>query len=121
MRKNWAFKIGITLFFTQALVVPLYTPLLLGVVSLLCIGFLVGAQFMFAVSDCGVVELFVRAGVITFLILIAGRALFMVFESLNNDTSGDAYVGNVLGLAFVLILLALARGVIFQIRRRRKT
>ena len=118
MRKNWAFRVGLALFLAQALVFPLGSPLVLGSVSVLCIGCLLAGLFFSAVSDCGIVELVVRAVVTAFLVLVAGRALFLVVESLTHDVSGDVYVGYAVGAALVLILAALIYGIVYQTRRR---
>jgi len=119
MRKNWAFRNGLMLFLAQAIVFPIGSPIALGVVSILCLGFLLGGLFFFAVSECGVIELVIRAVITVFLIFVTGRALFLVVESLTHDLSGDIYVGYIVGVALALSLAALIYGIFYQIRRRR--
>jgi len=118
VRKNWAFRIGLALFLAQALVFPFGSPIALGSVSILCLGFLLGGLFLFAISDCGIIELVICAVVTAFLTLVSGRALFLVMESLTHDSSGDAYVGYIVGAALALTLAALIYGIVHQIRRR---
>ena len=117
MQKNWSFRVGVALFFAQGLALMSGVPVVLGLVSVMCIACLLAGLFRYAISEVGIVELVIYTVVTAFLILIAGRALFLFVESLTYDTSADVYVGYVLFTAWPAALVALIYGIIRRVRK----
>ena len=120
MRKNWTFRAGLALFVGIGLVFPSGSPIALGIVSVACIGCLLVGLFKHAMSELGIVELLLFTLATCFLIVVAGRALFVVVESLTRDTSADVYVGNLILTAWAAAVAALIYGIIRRIRKRKR-
>ena len=117
MQKNWSFRVGLALFVAQGFALMSGVPVVLGFVSIACIACLLAGLFRYAISDLGIVQLVIYTVVTAFFILIAGRALFLVVESLTYDTSADVYVGYVIFTAWPLALIALIYGIIRRVRK----
>ena len=119
MPRNWTFRAGVALFLAIGLVFKNGgSPIALGIVSIACIGCLLVGLFRYAMSDLGIVQLVVYTLATAFLILLGGRALFAVVESLTHDTSADVYVDHLILTAWTAALAALIYGIIRRIRKR---
>ena len=119
MRENWTFRVGVVLFVGIGLMFTSGgSPIALGLVSIACIGCLLVGLFRYAMSDLGIVQLVLYTLATAFLILLAGRALFAVVESLTRDTSADVYVDHLVLTAWTAALAALIYGIIRRIRKR---
>jgi hypothetical protein len=118
MRSNWSFRVGVALFVVGGFVFMSGSPVALGMVGVACIGFLLAGLFRYAISELGVVHLVLYTLLTALLILIAGRALFVVVESLTRDTSADIYAGYVILSAWLAALAALVYGIIRRVRKR---
>ena len=106
------------LFFAQGLVFPLGSPVVLGFVSVACIGLLLVGLFRYARSDNGFGPLLLYTFLTNVLILIAGRALFLVVESLTYDTSADVHAGNVMLAGWAGAVAALIYGILRGVKKR---
>ena len=119
MKSNWIYRIGVTLFFGLGLAFMSGSLAALGVVAVSCIGCLLAGYFRYAVSNLSIIQLFIYAILTVFLIGIAGRALFVVVESLMRDTSADVYVGRIIFVSWLSVLAALGYGMVNRVRMHR--
>jgi hypothetical protein len=120
MRKNWPFRAGLVLFFGQALAFPTGSPYVLGLVSTACIACLLAGLFFYGHTGVGLGPLTGYTILAAFLIVIAGRALFLVVESLTYDTSADVHVGHLFLTAWGGCLAALVYGIVRHVRSPKK-
>jgi len=119
MRKNWPFRVGLVLFLTQGLVVMTGQPILLGLVSLGCLGCLLMGMFSYANSDLSIALLVAYSVLTALLTAVAGRALFLAAESLTYDTTADSHVACVVIAAWSGAAGALIYGIVRRLKKRK--
>ena len=119
MRKNWPFRVGLVLFLAQGLVFMTGQPVLLGLVSLCCLGCLLVGMFSYANSDLSIALLVVYTVLTALLTAVVGRALFLAAESLTYDTSADSHVAYVVMAAWLGTAAALIYGIIRRLKKRK--
>jgi hypothetical protein len=119
MRSNWSFRIGVALFVVGGFVFMSGSPVALGMIGVACIAFLLAGLFRYAISELGVVQLVLYTLLTAFMILLAGRGLFVVVESLTRDASADIYAAYVILSAWLAALTAFIHGIIRRVRKRR--
>lgn len=119
MRKNWPFRVGLVLFLAQGLAVMTGQPILLGLVSLCCIGCLLVGLFSYANANLSIALLVAYAVLTAFLTSVAGRALFLAAESLTYDTSADSHVAYLVIAAWSGAAGALIYGIIRRLKARK--
>ena len=119
MRKNWPFRVGLVLFLAQGLVVMTGQPVLLGLVSLSCLGCLLVGLFRYANSDVSIALLVAYTVLAALLTAVAGRALFLAAESLRYNPSADPHVAFLVIAAWVGAAGALIYGIIRRLKNRK--
>jgi len=119
MRKNWPFRVGLALFLAQGPVVMTGQPVLLGLVSLSCLGCLLVGLFSYAHSDLGAGMLVAYSALTAFLTAITGRALFLLSESQSYDSSPDSHVGYIVIGAWAGGAGVLIYGIIRRLNNRK--
>jgi len=95
-------------------------PILLGLVSLCCLGCLLVGLFSYANSDLSIALLVIYTVLTAFLTAVAGRALFLAAESLTYDTSAGSHVAYVVIAAWSVAGGALIYGIIRRFRNRKR-
>ena len=120
-RRCWTYWIGIALRATQPFLMMSYAhPLILGAVSIVCLGLLIGGLFVCAASDLGFIVFLIRIVFTCFLILVTGAVRFQVAFALVQEKSCDEYVGRVVAFSLVLALCALVYGGVRFLRNYRR-
>jgi hypothetical protein len=110
---------GLVLFLAQGLIVMTGQPILLGLVSLCCLGSLLAGLFGYANYDLSIALLATYTVLTAFLTAVAGRALFLAAESLTYETSADPHVAYVVLAAWSGAAAALIYGIIRRLRNRK--